>query len=619
MSLMTRFHSGTRLEITFRQRFGRSLLVNMLLAAKDRVVEIRDGGAGALKSVLSRAKADALLSWLKGFVGSYGSKALNGITVDEWFMEAIDALANSVAEWDETLDTPGDLAEEKESPLRKYNALVGNPYVAHSRDQSTWDALYQTVFARATWAMAFTRLAEVTSDESWRIAPHSVALHLAEIRRPLGGPIPADKIADWAAERDRQVKDTMKGLIDELTKQCVDSGKKPNSAEETLGLALELSRNDQGRGLPESYLAGHADVAATNVAIQLGVQLVRKNVEPKDSARFAQSGDAVGKWVLGPLLTGAPGDSGYEAYFPVHLQPTEAFECPELGVSFATEIPKWVRERLGPWARDEKLFLRVEVLGASSEIARRIAARRLDKLFDVIFGLDALRPFIRRYDPEYSLVVSADGKKARTWGPKLPGLPETRAEKAAVGRNVAAMQKLELDGRAWCKQVARTLHLLRLSAEANEVETRFVHLWRALECLVGHLTGMQAEKFHKELLAQSRCFMSQECWDIKDPAKRQSFFDREYQDVLQNLDPIEDIRNKWALHTGDERTGTLHEIDHETLTCACDWLADELGRLFDLMVHVALIRTDLQSRKDVHGYLEHQLKNASKPSIDEPK
>ncbi|GIK52158.1 MAG: hypothetical protein BroJett014_11310 [Planctomycetota bacterium] len=606
---MARFHAGPQIEIRLSKSFGRSLFALMLLAAKSELVKISQKDAAAPKCVLSRGQAEHLLSWLKRFEHQYSAGDPTSFVVDPLFLEAIDGLATVVGQWDETVDSLNKIDDElKESPLARYNAMVSNPYVGRLRDRKTWEDLFELAFSRAVWASAFRRLHEFVPGEAWRIAPHAAALHAAELQRPLGKGVAANGLERWMRERHEAVIATLKKLIEDFTKEAAAKADAITHPSHALALAGEVARSALGGGLPEAYVARQADVAAQNVCTQLGKAVRKDAISVEEYAPLLDGGDPVGAWVLEPITSKLGDEVAFEVYFPIALRPTEAFECAALGIKLVDSIPDWVEERVRGWRGNFTLFLRVEVHALTAELARRAADRRAALLFDALFDLDGLKPFMRKYDAEYAIAVNPAAKSARTWGPHLPGLPETRASLVSVQQNISTLLDMAKDTQpAWCRQAARTLHLLRIAGEANDVETRFVHSWRALESVVGHLTGMNAEPFHVELLAQARCYVSQDFVKEGDATKRRGYFQRELNDVKQNLDPVQDIRNKWALHTGDERTGTLHDVDPETLADACDWLADEIVQLFYVLMDVAVKKPGIPTRKDVHAFLEQTL------------
>ena len=246
----------------------------------------------------------------------------------------------------------------------------------------------------------------------------------------------------------------------------------------------------------------------------------------------------------------------------------------------------------------------------TAELARRAAADRVSGLLDVLFGLDG-EPVWHRFHPGYAVAIDGSGK-ARMWTGQLRGRPDTRADAADVETNAIALARLRQDARPWCRQLVRALHLLRLAENAGDDELRFLHGWRALESLVGHLTGPEAGKWREELIVLARCACSEGYVGATEDKGRRSVFDREAQSVRRDLSSVMAIRNHWALHTGDERATALDDVDPEALGRACEWLCETGRMLFFGLVEIALGPAAPASRDALHRHMASQLRLPSR-------
>lgn len=483
---MFRYYSGSNTEVSFMQRFGRSLLVNMLLASEDAVQKIVKGAPG-FSCLISHAKAVALLSWLSKYKSNYIAGSLEGLQIDSYSFEAIDALASMVAEWDQTVTDFDGLEEENHSPLSLYNSLIGNPSYSRVRDSISWKALFETVFARAIWSNSCERLLAAKPDELWRIIPHSLALHQARLESGSGARMASvDDMSKYRETIDKNVKTEMVRLIEKHTETLQAMKVNVDSPKEAIELAVNLSKKDTQKSLSEVYLAAHSDVAIANVALQLDCTVEQKKATPAESGRHANTESTTGQWVLDPLILGVSGSAEYEVYFPITIAISESLDCEPLGISLVKSIPDWATDTCPFWfGRDSGIFLRVSVLAATDEIARRIAGKKVGLLFDVIYGLDG-RHLIYRYDPEFALALRVKEKNGRCWNVAINGLPETRTLKSDVVQNASVLLEISDDERHWCKQCLRAANLLRVAGEARNIETRFVNLWRALAVCRGN-------------------------------------------------------------------------------------------------------------------------------------
>lgn len=612
---MIRYHAGSTLEIGFYRRLARALLVAMIDSGRETLVKVAAGAAGAPRCVISQGQAQALLSWRKSPGGAHAVGPGCGPPLAPWSIEGIDTLASVVAQWEETLDSFGHGEEcARMSSLARYRAMVGDPRGTRVRDRASWRTIYESVLRRGVWALAHVRLQAARPAEAWRLAPHAAAQQVAwrESRTPQVGPVP--DLAEWARERRERELKALSEAIGRLSAAALPRGPQASGPGEALELASELVRAELGARVPEAQLAAQADVSARNVALELGLAFPDNPSTPAECARLLSVTDPVGAWVLGPLTRPVEDESVFDVFFPISLNAREAFGDGIAGVALIDRLPDQWAQRLALWAQGFGLFLHVKVRALTAELARRQAARRADSLFDVLFGLDG-EPLMRRFDP--TCAAAADGRgNAEAWGPRPRGRPHTRADAESVRRNAEGLATLHADPRSWCRQLARTLHLLRLGGESLGDETRFLHVWLALESLVGHLTAIDPAKRRRsiELLVLARCAYSSELAEAEGTSARRRVFEYEKTELCRSLDPVMTIRNRWSFHPGDESGEELLEVDPETLERACEWLREECLRLFYVMVNIALTTRDVASRDDVHRHLCEKLNLATATS-----
>ena len=260
----------------------------------------------------------------------------------------------------------------------------------------------------------------------------------------------------------------------------------------------------------------------------------------------------------------------------------------ESDVVVSTEIPKWLVGKpyvdvlLSPNPPPgQRMWLTTTVVSSDLRMAAELANLRFRSVLDAVACLHR-EPVAART----SGVVVHDPVRKALLPPGFSGgaRPEASVQMTSemLRECMEAISAMSRDSRPWVRSLRRGIGIWRRALQTDDLERRFVELWRAFEAIVGKFGSVRAfacTDFHPILLARATVCGREE-------------IDARYAVVFR-------LRNHWAIHTADERPDVGIEFVPEfQLKSVCRWLARDVWILLTYATELALAFPLAEERAD---------------------
>lgn len=623
--------------LILQRYFYRVLLAELIKRHRKLLQSIKS--KRKIDSYLSPAQTDFLLSSYKnGNWKNLGQVSLDTVHYDENVEQAlIAAIVQNAAEADLTIEAKhiGDDNSKKISSLNGFESLLFRPGIHVEVDLKTICKQLDLSCQRSIWATAFRCIKQHLSDDYLSyLAPCAATQQIHEHAQlgKIGGMNPLDYV-----EYMKSVSKRYKEILYEQLSRCKSI---PNDPKEAFRIAHELVHDAKGINLPEDYLLACADIAIQNViqfAKNHDVDIDEKHWRNQDhNSVLLDACNEHSEWVFEPI-SNLLNEIGYTIYMPIFIEPPEVLNCNELSTRHISTIPKKVAKSplinliFQRYNTTHPSAVAVAVKSVSVHSAVNSARNKVRYLLE---SIAIMYPMIRvnhRFDPLTFMAIDENGYISSS-SSRADMLPQINASIEDVHRNVNILNRLRDSTHSWVCQLARCASLIKMTTESDDLEVKFINAWRALESVCGHLTGTIELKcrnvsffFRKAQRWISRkwigttqvspafssrnfivlavsCAFARISRSNVDTAR--SDFTREYRVIWGNLNLIMEIRNTWAIHTGDERVSALENVTDESLRKACDYLIQEIVYpAFRYLSSLALGHPGLETRKDAYDYL----------------
>jgi len=381
----------------------------------------------------------------------------------------------------------------------------------------------------------------------------------------------------------------------------------PTSIEEAATFGLDLFRDYASVGIAEPRYLRYSLQALQNI--------VGSSNAPKIGTVWSvaqpllEDAGVDWPWLLAPLGLSNAGQADWIVFFPVAVRLTAATTSGTIPANLVQRLPNQVEALLNRagWTNwVDGPFLEVHSKASTPELARALAAGIAARFWSSLFLFDRFRRLWHEFNSRVALVCTSNLTTVTPLRPDNP-LPVTGIDTDGLKNNWTILSDLETSPRSWCRQLGRGLYFLRLGEESDEQETRFLHLWRALEAALGHLTGVQAlahgkDAFRYDIVALVRLLRQQPEGEPIAPIDEKVLL-QEVDSVRTEMQPILEIRNLWAFHPADERDTAIPHVTHSALEDANDWLKDNVGHLITALLQIALASPSTTNRFDVANEL----------------
>jgi len=595
-------------------------------------------------SYLSPSQAKLLRTWHKHQGRSSPKLTWDTANLTPQQTDALlSALAQCAADAENTThEFPGNKNQtsRKSSPLEKYSEVPSRPGIETGIGVPVIIKSLETAVSRSLWATAFECIKQHIREEYLcYYAPYAAGQEISyrELIGSLTGLTHSEMI-----ESMRIRKENFRMLLDDLGRCYRDI---PDSPEEALEIAISIVKE---RDVPVLYenLLRDSDIAVQNVIILAagqGVEIpVDHWVDSDHSGLLLEVCVKHHGWIFQPLES-ITDIHAYTVYMPFLIDIPELTSVEALGVHQIKDVPpelekySFATDVLYFFTKESASAIAVEVQASSPATAHVLAKRVVANLLDDLSIIYPLRKLDYNFQPNVYATHCETGAVNSSWSSGA-GIPSGYIEIDIARRNIDLVEGLRASSNTWARQLARCCHLIRIAAESSLPEVRFLNSWRALEAVCGHLTGgehsadkslrqcmTQCLRKHFTKLNRSTSISYEPKWFLalvlavatgrlhKSTKDKLGTFRREHNNLLESLSLSEHIRNRWAMHTGDEREQAYHLVDDETLELSSKWLVREvIYPSFRLLTSIALDHPELENRESVFHYLlgEFNLKDS---------
>jgi len=576
--------------IPFKTRLARVVLATLLKQQEGRLRQIARGKPLDRSSLLTKQQASVLLAWHKKMKRDYAlAKRIQG---DARVIEQLTGVvASEVVAWDRTVPMMeafliqfGKKNDPTKSQLDAFLNLPYAPaYLATDRHPEDVRIEFDGFLARA-WDLWL--VGQVGQDEaSLDVLARRLAV-LAKARRdrlslgsakesrgqPAGGDNGEDGEASSGSKADLKMLKSMsrpRGAIKSLS-EIVDRASK---YAEFLGADRIGSRYLESL-LPEACY----DVGG-----------IPQNPPKLHDIKIHYEGlldsrDAWAREVFNtlPLLSGGRKFEVTQWIVMRGLNPLR------LGseVTVSADVPPWLAEEsridlLHDAPPEGCLWLQTTINAADSRMAAELAEAHLSRLEDAIAWMHR-QPVIARtsdvvvHDPANKLILYPGFHTD-----ERPGLG-AQLSKDDLRRVFKEVERMSRDKRPFVKSVARGIALWRKALRLDDLECRFVELWRAFEAIVGPFKQKSPWRNHLHPLILSRSG------------------DEDENTVVARYAVIMKLRNAWAIHTAEERRENLVEfVPRFQLKNICTWFHKDVWWLGMKTADLAMANADAMTREDI--------------------
>jgi len=581
---------------------------------------IEDSKGNKEKNYLSVAQATSLLSWWKKIGKHLDSNIPIGmiefdVSTELAIIEAIVRLSHQ-ADLTDSMENC-QYAKEKKSALSDADSLLPKPGVELGIELETIDVALDKACKRAIWSTGFSIVEEKLPHEYLAKLVQIVAaqyIHARESEKKMFG-LSVEEVGNYLQNIDKI--DYTKTIVDALSKTI----ELPDSPQTALTAAIHFVEQETGDKIGESILITEMCTAFQNLIVYAS-QVMDKALDSDEfkvafdnSCAFGRACKKYATWIIEPVIL-LRKIKDYKVYIPFSINPQKIINNDSLGTKSITDIPSTLstspaNKLMLSWMSSA---IEVNVSAYSHKHAYKNALEKIEILLDSIALLHPNGYVHYQYDL-HKYVSECNGDiEVKIFAPK-GFIPHVHGESNSILKNIDSILELRKSKYNWIKQLARCSRFIRKAAETQDQETKFLHLWRALEAICGHLTGLQPDiecnantttpesrqMSPRNYLVLAVSFASGRIVS-KNEKNFWSEFDQQYTSLWSNLRGIMRARSQWVIHTGDERDNSIEEISEDYLESACEFLIDTIiYPVFCFLSAIAIGNPNLKSRAEVYN------------------
>ncbi len=583
---------------------------------------------------LSEAQAKSILNWMK----KIGKHLDSSIPIETVKLESlteqilIERIASLTCEADLTAsfeELPS--SKKRKSTILDVTSLISNPRATPIIDAATLDVVLEKSCKRAIWALGYYIVEQCLPEEYLATLIKIIGalyIHARNSEKTLFGlsPDAAHKYLQNSNNND---------FVKTLQSTCTKAIDTPDSPQSALSLAIKFVEQETGDRVGEDCLIVEIDSAIKNL-IHLATYDRNGSYDTEKPVLSLTDPIVLGlacsksySWVLEPIAS-VEKLREYKVYFPFHITPPEILNNLLLGTKYVNYIPDSFQSNPGfklmfDWM---KSAIEVSVLAYSHKHSYKSALEKIKILLNAIALLYPYGYVQYQYD-KFKYAVECDGNiEVKSFTPD-GFIANLHKNESAVVKNVKILLELRKSPYSWIKQLSRCSSFIRKASESHDQETKFLHLWRALEAICGHLTGFSQEsnsekcflkrtiekitRSSKEISLPSSRIMSSSNYLVfavlhstnsMSPEKQNytwADFDSVHTKIWRNLGNIMQVRSQWIVHTGDERKDSIEDVSDDYLKIACKFMVEEIiYPTCCYLTQVALENPYLETRKQVY-------------------
>ena len=481
----------------FKARFARVVLASLIRQQHDRLRHISRGRQLSASSLLTRQQASVLLSWYGQMKRDHASAMV--LQGNERALEQVIGIAaTEVVGWDRTVPLERafeiHFGKEEDHTKSQLDEFLRLPYApAHSESDRHPDDVrieFDAFLARA-WSLWLLRDIRQDSGKLDTLARYLAGLAVARRSMPKPKPpraSPQQLAAEVQRERD-QAEEEFKATLQKLESVPVASSPiqcLSDLAERARGYAVSSGARDMGPQYIESLIPDACYGLFGSPQEYPRLQDVKGYVE-----RLANSTDMWASEVLGTLnLTS--GARVFEAGQWIVMRGLPPLRLgPEIVV--APSMPYWLAQEPHTSSMldappEGSLWLTTSVASSDSRMAAELAGTRFRRVLDVIAWVHR-QPVISLA----SAVVVHDPLRRQILFPgfhmdERPFVSD-RLSEAELNEAFDALDSMSRDPRPFVRSISRGIAIWRKALQLEDLECRFVELWRAFEAIVGPFRG----------------------------------------------------------------------------------------------------------------------------------
>jgi len=599
-----------------RRLFYRLLLKSFVKKHKANLEEVKKNRG---ESYLSVTQATSLLSWWK----KNGKHLDSSIPIEmiEFDVSTELAIIEAIVRLSHQADLTDSMenwqyANGKKSSLSGTDSLLPKPGVELNIELETLDVALDKACKRAIWSTGFNIVEEKLPNIFLAKLVQTVAalyIHARQSEGKLFG-LSVKEAGNYLQNVDKA--DFTRTILDALSK-TIES---PDSPQNALTAAIHFVEQETGDKIGESVLITEMCTAFQNLIVY-GSQVMDKaldsdefNVSFDNPSAFSRACKKYAAWILEPVVL-LRELKEYRVYIPFSITPQKIINNESLGTKSITDIPSTLSANPANKLMLSWMNSAIEV-NVSAYSHKQAYKNALEKIAILLDGIALLHPngYVHYQYDLHKYVSECNGDiEVKIFAPK-GFIPHVHGESNSILKNTDSILELRKSKYNWVKQLARCSRLIRKAAETQDQETRFLHLWRALEAICGHLTGLQPddERYANSTTPESRQMSPRNYLVLavsfafgrivsKNEKNFWSEFDQQYTSLWSNLRGIMRARNQWVIHTGDERENSIEEISEDYLESACEFLIGAIiYPVFCYLSAIAIGNPNLKSRKEVY-------------------
>jgi hypothetical protein len=626
-------HTNSSRKYLNNQRLFYRLLLKSFVKRHKKLIENIKRNTGS--SYLSSAQATSILSWWKR-IGKHLDSSIPiktvrlGVTFEEAIIESILRLSEE-ADMTESMEIGLD-SNRRKSSLSNSNSLLSKPGFDLSIDRDSLKIALQKACKRAIWSAGFCLVDEYLPSEYLAKLVQIVAaqyIHAKQSEKKLCG-LTVSEVGEYLKSINRvDFENTVLRVISK-------SMESPDSPKATLSAAIQYIERETGDKLEEENIIAEMDTAYQNL-LHYASQTMDNEfnsitvVSFDDTTLFSHACKKNADWIMEPVAA-VSNLKKYRVYIPFSINPLEVISNESLGTTYITSPPNILSELLVDIPEIDWMNSAIEVivLAQSHKHAHRNALNNIAILLD---GIAILYPngYVNYKYDIYRYVSECNGSMMYEQSIPKGFVHSLAGKKKTISSNIETLLKLRKSQYSWVNQLARCYRLIRKAAETQDQETRFLHLWRALETICGHLTGR-----HESASSYGKKTMTERIWNIFRKASKSEYvsssrqmsprnylvfaaslpynnrisgngkqfwtkFDQQYTKIWNNLSDIMRVRSQWVIHTGSEHVNTLDGVSHEYLMTANEFIIEEIVYpSICYLTKIAIEYPKLRTRKEVY-------------------
>jgi len=577
--------------IPFKMRLARVVLASLVRRQHDRLRRISRAKALGTSSLLTNRQASVLLKWYRAMKRDYASS--RSIQGDDRVIEQLTGVvASEVAGWDRTVP----LKEafwiqfgKKEDPTKsQLDAFLNLPYAPAylSSDRHPDDVRIEfDVFLARAWNLWLVEKVRQKPDDLDVLARHLAALAIARRNTPRHRP-PGTSPQQLAAELKREHDEAAEKFGADL--QSLESVPQPRDriqctsdiVERARTYAESLSADNIGPRQVESLIPdacyGLFGTPQEHPRLQDVIAHFERLVDSEDS------------WTSEALntLTLASGVRAFDATQWIAMRGLQPLH---LGaeITVSASMPSWLAQEsrtefMFDAPPDGCLWLTTTVHSTDSRMAAELAEAHLCRVVDMIAWMHR-QPVITRT----SAAITHDPQRKQILFPgfhtdERPSLNDQLGE-IELTEAFKELERMSRDRRPFVRSVARGIAIWRKALQLDDLECRFVELWRAFEAIVGPFklkSSAARNELHPLVLSKVR---------------------KEAEDtVIARYAVIMKLRNAWAIHPAEERReNSVEFVPQFQLRDICSWYQKDIWLLGTSVADLAMANPGAMTREDV--------------------